>query len=1279
MGFWITLLISLAITIVGELLRPKPKMEERRPSSLGDFRFPTIDESRAIPVIFGRVKQSGPNVVWWGDLTAVPIKKKVKTGLFSSKKVIQGYKYYLGVQCVIGWGDSSLTFIGIEFEDKPVTLTALTNGADVVTFTMNSPTLLSAEDPKNGVSGPVKIYKGTFNQVQNDYLAGQWGETTISAYRGVCHAVFEHCYLGNNDSVPDVSFIVQRNPNPLGLTGGKQIINGMDANPACAVYEILTNTFWGASIPAASIDFDSFLTVAETLHGENLGISMMIDSASTAEKLISEILRHVDGVLYMEPTNGKWTLALARADYDIEDLLHVNEANISPDSFSYSRGSWDETKNTVKLTYIDASQKYTERMVQHQNLANIAARGGQIDMESIDFNGLSNAASANVVAARVMKTISTPLARLEVELNRTLMGLRPGSVFRFSWAALGIVQQVYRVVDIDRGSTDSMTQRIVAVEDIFAISAVSYEVPPTGGWVDPFAPPTAMPREGIFELPYGITNSSYRFVGTVGSPSKGIDTGYHVWQDPAGGSAYVETGTAYFTPNGLLTSDYAKNSTANFIINSGVLLATIDTPTSAEIAAGDSLARIKSIAGEEIIAWSTLVDNGNGTWTVGGVLRGQYDTPPLAHPSGAEVWFVSDGLGLLQDQPYSTNASVSAKLTPYNRSGELLLADATQRTLTLADRALRPYPPANFRFNGVYYSTVIAGELTVAWAHRDRLTQALSTVAQTAADQGPEAGVTYTLKLYDETNTLRRTETALAVTTYTWSTEAEDCGLYSQVGDIYTVALLHFDGPNASTVLKDVTGKAWSASGNAQISTAQSKFGGSSLLLDGAGDYEIAADSANWYFGSGDFCIEAWVRVPVAGGSDRTICSQYNATGEQRSWIVRVGTDGIPYISVYPTGVAAGAYAAYAASSVVADTWHHVACVRLGASLTVYLDGVGGTPYNVGTASFFDSNYSLLIGALNSGGVTQFFNGYIDELRISKGVARYTANFTPPTAEFDVISTAADLVKDRCIYYFSLDETTGTTVKDWELNTALDLTATGATLAQPTIRGGGSRSILIDSTDRLVSSIRPAEMMDALSYSFSAWVYITAWSASNNTMYMAGQPTVETSTENIRGTLYIDASRKLVHLHEYGSGTNQTVSAAAMSALSLNTPYLIGFTKDATTKTTKFYVDGALVDTVAYVNEATGGTGSTCRLILGAGATAGDATTVVNGRMQDALLTNDLLTDADHSWLYNGGTGRGRLDVLGVDSRLNTSIRAELFSVRDGLESKHLDHTAPRP
>lgn len=213
------------------------------------------------------------------------------------------------------------------------------------------------------------------------------------------------------------------------------------------------------------------------------------------------------------------------------------------------------------------------------------------------------------------------------------------------------------------------------------------------------------------------------------------------------------------------------------------------------------------------------------------------------------------------------------------------------------------------------------------------------------------------------------------------------------------VALLHCDGPDESTTLVDVTGKTWTANGDAQLDTAQSKFGTASLLLDGAGDYIESADSPDFSLADSAFTFECFVRFTSDPSSPQCIASHYLNTGGQRAWLLQFFTGDILRFQYSADG--STLTTVDAAWNPAVDTWYHVAVCRSGADLRMFVDGTQvGSTHNIGAVSIFDSNQPLVIGALNSSGFIRFFDGWIDELRLSNGVARYTGNFVPPNEPF---------------------------------------------------------------------------------------------------------------------------------------------------------------------------------------------------------------------------------------------------------------------------------------
>jgi hypothetical protein len=178
--------------------------------------------------------------------------------------------------------------------------------------------------------------------------------------------------------------------------------------------------------------------------------------------------------------------------------------------------------------------------------------------------------------------------------------------------------------------------------------------------------------------------------------------------------------------------------------------------------------------------------------------------------------------------------------------------------------------------------------------------------------------------------------------------------------------------------------------GNAQISTTQSKFGGASMYFDGTGDYLVAKGTSALNVGAGDFTIEGWFYTTSAS-TQQAIVNAWNSIQFQ----VEISSSGKVQFAFAPYST--GSYLIVGNTTISANTWYHFAVVRSGSTFTLYLNG---TSDGTGTSSATTStNVDLWVGA-NYGG-TRYLNGYIDDLRITKGYARYTANFTAPVGPFN--------------------------------------------------------------------------------------------------------------------------------------------------------------------------------------------------------------------------------------------------------------------------------------
>jgi hypothetical protein len=217
--------------------------------------------------------------------------------------------------------------------------------------------------------------------------------------------------------------------------------------------------------------------------------------------------------------------------------------------------------------------------------------------------------------------------------------------------------------------------------------------------------------------------------------------------------------------------------------------------------------------------------------------------------------------------------------------------------------------------------------------------------------------------------------------------------------------LLHGDGTTGSTTIVDSSPspKTVTAFGDAQISTAQSKFGGASIAFDGTGDYLTIPPSAEFEFGTDPFTVEFWI-YPTTSTTNRAVLSTADNGNFTTGGIDILGVSSNFYF--YFTG-AGGGVRNIVVSLPTLNTWNHYAFVGVSPTDTrVYkngtLEGTSGLSRNI----TFTGQNELVVGARHGGGGTgvgpiqNFFDGYIDDLRITKGIARYTANFTPPTAPF---------------------------------------------------------------------------------------------------------------------------------------------------------------------------------------------------------------------------------------------------------------------------------------
>jgi len=240
----------------------------------------------------------------------------------------------------------------------------------------------------------------------------------------------------------------------------------------------------------------------------------------------------------------------------------------------------------------------------------------------------------------------------------------------------------------------------------------------------------------------------------------------------------------------------------------------------------------------------------------------------------------------------------------------------------------------------------------------------------------------------------------------TWQAQAGGGG--EETLDDYTVLLAHMNGVDGSQVFVDssLQRHTLTAYADAQMDTSQWKFGGASALFDGLADFVYTPDHASLDLGSNDFTVDFWFRNNAS--TEPTVIFRRNSALPYKGITIQINANNVEF---YASSNGSGWDMANAKSmGTYGTSWSHFAVSRNGSVFYTFKNGVRINTWNHESAITAGAGVGS-IGGLSEG--TQYtVYGWIDEFRISKGVARWTADFTPPSKEYGSIDAGSITITD---------------------------------------------------------------------------------------------------------------------------------------------------------------------------------------------------------------------------------------------------------------------------
>lgn len=538
---------------------------------------------------------------------------------------------------------------------------------------------------------------------------------------GISHAVGKGKYgINGTGTVAGLSFIAKF----IGNTYEGIDSENPDINPVHKIREILTD-YTAMNKPESLINDDNFKKMADIIFDEGLGISWCIQEKSCKDAL-DELLYHIEAGLRINRQTGLYEVILFRDDLiDLENSLSFNESNIK--SINFDIANLDESISSVNVSYYDRELIKDSSFLIYENGLE-RTRGFSIS-ENIDFPYFMNRRNSEIVANWKLKQLTSPTWKGSFKTGVSeARKINKYDVIKLSWKNKGLVDIPVRILNINLGDGINNTVSLDFIE-VVPYSNINYTSTNVDNPIDENLSPQFNSNIAI-EMPY--FEAIQRFTQTQvdlelgNSPEIGylMASAARPQNNSLNAQLFTDRATGVYTKMEKVgVVDYCP---AVYLDGNIGYLDTVLKIKNLDVVSAN---KVNSFSGATIGTWVLLnneimvYESFNPETMEITVKRGALDTVPQKHDSG--IIFFSDEFSGIDNNQYVQSEIVQYQVlttTPRSIKG-LELGDS--KFAEFNSRAIRPYPPANVKFNNIYFpeTIIISSDIVLTWVDRNRLQQ----------------------------------------------------------------------------------------------------------------------------------------------------------------------------------------------------------------------------------------------------------------------------------------------------------------------------------------------------------------------------------------------------------------------------------------------------------------------------------------------------------------------------------------------------------------------------